>query len=172
VHDVRPARFAQLSDAVVSHAISLNAQLPPSALVASELVTKLGHTPSNAVAFLAHFPPYAHMQRELLNAAVAQGAWSGSRSGGVKTVRGVAHAIKGAASMIGALRFAHASKLLQHTAEKLGESEATADDRDATLGAVALWLAELEYLLTLLAQEDHADLVARTEPHTSPWAAA
>ena len=139
-------------------------------------MSKAGHTVENAVKFIERFPPYARTQIELVQSAAAKNAWMPS-SGGVdrtqrKTVRSLAHTMKGAASMIGAHRFAAASRALQDACEALGvggmHDTPGSVEHDKVCSAFEVWKIELACLLKVL-QTDAGQLVTNPAPETSPW---
>jgi HPt (histidine-containing phosphotransfer) domain-containing protein len=85
-----------------------------------------------------------------------------------KTVRALAHRIKGAAKMISAHRLSAASHALQDGSEPLGASSPTAAERDAALCSLEVWRVELARLLLLLEKEPAGHMVADPVPRTVP----
>ena len=138
------------------------------------MVQKIGHTAEQAAIFLSRFRGHAAKQMALVNAAVAANAWAPavdtSSPGGVmrdrkqKTVRALAHAIKGAASMIGAHRFTAACRALQDASEALGDGRATTDaERDTACACLEVWRSEFaaldEVIMDEMLREDTAEML-------------
>jgi len=166
------ALFPHLPEAVALEALKQAKQLPPVRIAAHEVVTTLGHSPAQAATFLNRFVGYAKEQVGKATAAAAADTWAPRRtpSDGAmpardraqKTVRSVAHACKGAASMVGAHRLTAASHALQIHADALGAPSPSEAEVDAARGSLELWKTELQLLLEVLETEDASKLVART----------
>ena len=160
--------FDSLPSEIRALAVKLSAELPTMRLAAHELVTTMGQRPEIAVTFLERFVSYARGQDELISLAVASESWAPavssqpgviSRDRAQKTVRSIAHATKGAASMIGAHRFTAASLKLQQAAETLGIEGGTSAEQAAAKAAYEVWRHECAAVVNMILEGDSSKLI-------------
>ena len=154
----------------------------------------MGHPPARAGEMLTKFSGYLRGQQERMLDAKAHNRWAPPKpewGGGSpvrdrthKSVRSLAHAVRGAASMIGAHRLVTSCRALQDAAEAFAEFAGGALDESAITGeappppdpqreeavrvqalaALEVWLGESARLLKVLDDHDPAELVTRSKP--------
>ena len=161
------SRFSHLPAPIAACASRQWGQLPDEVLLACEMVDRVGLTVESAVRTLERFPPHAREQQQLARAAAERGAWAPQLDGQStrsRSVHEVAHAMKGVASMICAPRFRAACDTLQAATEPLGAPNPSEREREAAIGALEVWSAELRKLVQLLQTADVPALLVAEEP--------
>lgn len=160
--------WGHLSEELREPAARLSAQLAREVLDARSIVHVLGHSADQAVALIERFKPYIVKQRVAVAAAAAEGRWApegGSQDRTQKTLRGLAHATKGAAGMIAAHRMVDACKRLQDACEA---TRAEGANRETAIilvkAAHEVWMVEVDALLDALREHDIRALVERPSP--------
>ena len=145
----------------------LSASLPSEVIVAREIVTTLGHTEERAAQLLERFVGYLRTQHALITSAALTDTWTpqdGTPDRTQKTVRGLAHATKGAAEMVMARRVARTSRLLQNACEELRADAPSDEARYTASAAVEVWKCEVDRLLDALKGRDLGQLVRSKRP--------
>lgn len=159
--------WASLAPELRPHAANLSASLPSEVIVAREIVTTLGHTEERAAQLLERFVGYLRTQHALITSAALTDTWTprdGTPDRTQKTVRGLAHATKGAAEMVMARRVARTSRLLQNACEELRADAPSDEARYTASAAVEVWKCEVDRLLDALKGRDLGQLVRSKRP--------
>lgn len=150
----------------VKHASSL----PACIIAGQDMTAKLGYSASQAQQMIERFKPYLAQQQELMQAALDAQAWAPTDDVNKKSVRSIAHAVKGAAGMVCAQRLAEASKSLQMSSEKCGNHNYSAEEHLMARADSAVWQLELDRMVNLISAIPASKLIQSCNNLEDEWA--
>ena len=126
----------------------------------------MGQSEATAASMLHKFKAYIEDQLALMHKAIDDDAWAprkGTADRSQKTVRALAHSVKGAASMVSAPRLTAISKRLQEACDPLDADGPSDKERQDARLATEVWKHEAATLLQVFRSVE-MDVVVRSEP--------